>query len=130
MRECEKLDEIFTLQDQRQVSENLTLSHKRVVYVPEDTVENRRVRGRQVTVHEHEDGKMVIRHAGRVLAHHTHPKDVARISQGAIVESKRLGAVLGWIAERQRERDVLRLASKKITLRTKKRIRATAGLTA
>lgn len=130
IRECEKLDEIFTLQDQRQVSENLTLSHKRVVYVLEDTVENRRLRGYQVTVHEHEDGKMVIRHDSRVLAHHAHAKDVARISQGSIVENKRLDAALGWIAERQRERDVQRLANKKITLRVKGRIRATAGLTA
>lgn len=48
MRACEKLDEIFTLQDQRQLGESLTLSHKRVVYVPEDTVEKRRLRGRQV----------------------------------------------------------------------------------
>lgn len=130
MRECENLDEIFTIQDQRKLSENLTLSHKRVVCVLDDTVENRRLRGHQVTVHEHEDGKLTVRHAGRMIPHRAHAKDVARISQGAIVENKRLDAVLGWIAERQRERDVQRLANKKITLRTKARIRATAGLTA
>ena len=96
MRECERLDEIFSLQDQHQLSENLTLSHKRVVYVMEDTVENRRLRGRQVTVHEHEDGKMVIRHAGRVLEHRAHAKDVARISQGSYrrEQAARLGARL------------------------------------
>lgn len=48
MRECENLDEIFTVQDERKVSENLTLNHKRVLYVLEDTVENRRLRGHQV----------------------------------------------------------------------------------
>ena len=42
MRECENLDEIFTVQDERKVSENLTLDHKRVLYVLEDTVEDRR----------------------------------------------------------------------------------------
>ncbi len=45
MRECENLDEIFTVQDERKVSENLTLNHKRVLYVLEDTVENRRPPG-------------------------------------------------------------------------------------
>jgi len=127
MRECEDLDEIFTTQDQRKVSENLTLSHRRVLYVLEDTVDNRRLRGHEVTVHEDEAGRRTIRHAGRVIAHRAHAKDEARISQGAIVENKRLGAALGWIAQRQRERDVQQLAKPKITLRTKKRIRAAAG---
>jgi len=47
MRESEDLDEIFTAQDQRKVSENLTLSHQRVLYILEDTVDNRRLRGHE-----------------------------------------------------------------------------------
>lgn len=130
MRQCEVLNEIFTLQDQRKVSESLTLNHKRVLYLLEDTVENRRLRGHQVTVHEHEDGKLTIRHGGRLIEHRANPKEHARICQGAIVENKRLGVALGWIADRQRERDAKRLTNPKISLRTKARIRATAGLTA
>lgn len=130
MRKCEDLDEIFTVQDQRKVSENLTLNHKRVLYVLEDTVENRKLRGHHVTVHENEGGELTIRHDRRVLWHRAHAKDEARISQGEIVENKRLGAALSWIAERQRERDGKHLANPKISLRSKARIRAVAGLTA
>ena len=130
MREDEDLGQIFTLQEQRKVSENLTLNHKRVLYILEDTVENRKLRGHYVAVHEHENGTLTISHAGRMILFRAHAKDVARISQGAIVENKRLGAALGWIAERQRERDLERLANPKISLRQKKQIRATASVMA
>lgn len=130
MRKCEDLSEIFTVQDQRKVSENLTLHHKRVLYVLEDTVENRRLRGHMVTLHEDADGKLMIRHNGRVLQHRAYAKDEARITQGAIVENKKLGAALGWIAERQRKRDAEDLANPSISLRKKARIRAAADLTA
>lgn len=126
----EDLETIFTLQDQRKVSENLTVNHKRVLYVLEDTVENRKLRGHQVTVHEHENGKLSISHSGRTILFRGYAKDETRISQGAIVENKRLGAALGWIAERQRQRDLERLANPKTSIRQKKRIRATADLTA
>lgn len=127
MRDHEVLDEIFTVQDRRKVSGGLTLNHKRVLYVLEDTVENRKLRGHHLTVHENQDGEITIRHAGRVIRHRAHAKDEARISQGDIVENKRLDAALSWIAERQRERDVEQLADPKISLRNKTRIRAAAG---
>jgi hypothetical protein len=130
MRDCENLDEIFTTQDQRKVSDNLTVSHRRVLYVLEDTVANRRLRGHDVTIHEDEAGKLTIRHAGRLISFRAHAKEESRISQGTIVENKRLGAALGWIAQRQRERDAEQLAKPNITLRTRKQIRAAAGLTA
>lgn len=128
MRQCDTLDEIFTLQEQRKVSQSLTLRYHTVLYLLEDTVENRALRGHQVTVHEHEDGTQTIRHGDRRIRYRAHPKDEARVPQGAIVENKRLGEVLGWIAERQRQRDIERLANPQITLRAKKRIRAAAGM--
>jgi hypothetical protein len=94
----EDLDPILTIQEQRRVSTNLTLTHNRMLYVLEDTVEHRRLRGHRVMVHEHADGTITIRHAGRVLPHRAHAKDTATITQGAIVEHKRLGATLQWIA--------------------------------
>ncbi|MFT4572140.1 MAG: hypothetical protein ACI91F_003038, partial [Candidatus Binatia bacterium] len=130
VHEDENLDEIFTLQEQRKVTENLTLRHKRILYMLEDTVENRKLRGHRIAVSEREDGTIRIVHKGEAVSFRTMPKDEARISQGAVVENKRLGAALGWIAERQQQRDVERLANPKATLRQKKRIRAKAGLTA
>lgn len=43
---------------------------------------------------------------------------------GAVVPYKRLGAALEQIAAQQRPRDVQRLASRKVSLREKKRLRA------
>ena len=53
------------------------------------------------------------------------------VSQGDVVENKRLGAVLAMIQSGQVERDKQRLVSKKISLREKQRrrqARALAGL--
>jgi len=126
----EDLDTILTLQDARRVSANLTLSHQRILYVLADTVDHRRLRGHHVVVHEADDGTITIRHAGRVLPYRAQPKDTARITQGAVVEHKRLGAALQWIAAQQRQRDRERLASRHLTLRTKQKIRTAAGLPA
>ena len=46
------------------------------------------------------------------------------VAAGAIVENKRLGAVLAVIQAAQDQRDQTRLASKKLTIRQKDRIRA------
>ena len=77
----EELDEILTIQEQRRVSTNLTLTHKRILYVLEDTVEHRRLRGHRGAVHEHEDGTIAIRYAGRVLPHRAHAKTRPRSPQ-------------------------------------------------
>jgi hypothetical protein len=123
----ENVAEIFTLQEERSLSEQLTLSYQRTLYVVEDTQENRRLRGHRVTVHEDAAGRITLRHAGRELVHRAQPKDQARITPGAIVENRRLGAALTWIAEQQHARDAARLANPQITLRAKKRIRAEAA---
>jgi hypothetical protein len=123
----ENVAEIFTLQEERSLSENLTLSYQRTLYVVEDTQENRRLRGHRVTVHEDAAGRITLRHAGRELVHRAQPKDQARITPGAIVENRRLGAALTWIAEQQHARDAARLANPQITLRAKKRMRAEAA---
>ena len=102
----EDLDAILTIQEERRVSTNLTLTHNRILYVIDDTPEHRRLRGHRVTVHEQADGTVTIRHAGRVLPHRAHAKDTARITPGAVVEHKRLAATLQWITERQRARDL------------------------
>jgi hypothetical protein len=126
----ENLEEIFTLQEERCVSRQLTLNYNRTLYVIEDSEENRPLRRHRVTVHHDEHGTITIRHAGRALAYRAHPKETARITQGAIVENKRLGDALQWIAEQQRQRDARRLANPKLTLRAKKQIRAEAALLA
>jgi hypothetical protein len=122
----EDLTQIFTLQDTRQIGRQLTVNYKRDLYILEDSVENRRLRGATALLREAEDGALTIWANGRRLAAHRHGKDHAELDPGVVVEHKHLDGVFEWIAAQQRERDAARLANPKITLRDKKRIRAAA----
>jgi len=124
----EDLAQIFTLQETRRITRELTVHYKRDLYVLEDSVANRRLRGATALLSEAEDGTLTIRANGRVLASTLYPKDQARLAPGEVVDHKRLDGVFAWIAVQQRERDAARLAHPKITLRDKKRIRAAAAL--
>jgi hypothetical protein len=118
---------IFTLQATRRISRQLTVNYKRDLYVLEDAVGTRRLRGATALVSEGEDGSVTIRANDRVLAARLYPKAHARIDPGAVVEHKHLAGVFEWIAAQQHERDAARLANGKISLREKQRIRAGAA---
>lgn len=66
---------------------------------------------------------MEIRCNGQTLPFTVFDKN-PQVTQGAVVESKRLDAVLAFIQAGQAQRDLERLASKKLTWRQKERIRA------
>ena len=91
-----------------------------------DWVEHRRlsIRGRRCRVHEYFDGRVELRYEDRCLPF-TVFEEQRRVSQGAIVANKRLGAVLATIQADQRKRDEKTLASPRIRNRRKERIRAT-----
>ena len=127
-RLAEDLAQIFTLPETRRITRELTVHHKCDLYVLEDSVENRRLRGATALLSEAEDGTLTIRANGRVLASTLYPKDHARLAPGEIVDHKRLDGVFAWIAAQQRARDAARLANPKITLRDKRRIRAASTL--
>jgi hypothetical protein len=125
VRDDEDLGRIFTWQEERKLSRNLTLHYKRVIYLVEPGPDTLRLAGEPCLVYEHEDGGVEILHAGKPLPCRVFFDKDPQISQGAIVANKRLGAVLTQIQAEQRERDRQRLASPKLTLRQKQRIRAT-----
>ena len=124
LRSEDDLTRIFTLQETRRISRQLTVHYKRDLYVLEDAVGTRRLRGATALVSEAEDGSVTIRANDRVLAARLYPKAHARIDPGVVVEHKRLDAVFEWIAAQQHERDAARLANPKLSLREKQRIRA------
>ncbi|HXJ34078.1 MAG TPA: ISNCY family transposase [Candidatus Eisenbacteria bacterium] len=126
LRPADDLDQLFTLQETRRISRQLTVHYKRDLYVLADTVANRRLRGTTVTVHEAADGTVTLRANGQELTARLFPKDHACIDPGAIVEHKHLDGVFEWIATQQQQRDAARLAHPKISLREKQRIRAGA----
>lgn len=103
------------------------MNYKRGLYVLEDTVENRRLRRTSALVSAAADGTITIRGNGRVLPYRLHPRDQAVLVPGVVVEHEHLDGAFAWIAAQQRERDAVRLANPKITLRAKQRIRTTTA---
>jgi len=125
VRDDEDLAQIFTWQEDRKLTRNLTLHYKRVLYLVEPGPETLRLAGEICRVHEAADGGIEIFHAGRHLPSRALFDKNPHIAQGAIVANKRLGAALAKIRADQQERDRERLGrGSKLTLRQKERIRA------
>jgi hypothetical protein len=98
LRESDNLEQIFTWQETRIMSRDLVVHYKRVTYLVQPNDETRRLAGnkRQVDVLERIDGTVEIRHQGRSLPYLIHEQQ-PQVSQGEVVENKRLGAVLAAI---------------------------------
>lgn len=124
LRPDEDLDQIFTWQETRRISRQLTVCYKRDLYVLEDSIDNRRLRGTSALIREDAESRVTIQANGRVLAARRFAKDHAEIAPGAIVEHKHLDGAFAWIAAQQQARDAQRLASTKLTLREKQLLRA------
>jgi len=124
LRPEDNLSQLFTLQATRRISRQLTVNYKRDLYVLEDAVATRRLRGATAVVSEAEDGTVTIRVNDRVLPARLYPKDHAQLDPGAVVDYPHLDGVFAWIAAQQQERDAVRLANPKISGREKQRIRA------
>jgi hypothetical protein len=103
----EKLERVFTWQEERRLTQNLTLHYKRMLYIIAPSPEARAAAGRQVLARETNDGAVTIEHKGVALPARAFPKD-ARVDQAAIVENKVLSAALADVQQRQRERDLPR----------------------
>ncbi len=97
------------------------------MYLVEPGPETQALAGQRCRVHEHEDGHVEIRHANKPLPCCVFFDKAPRVSQGAVVANKRLGAVLSKIRRDQQERDRQRLARRSLTNRQKTRIRSAAA---
>ncbi len=129
LRSDDNLEMIFSWQEERTMTRNLVVHFKRSAYLITPGPDTSALGGKPVRVHEWEDGRIEIHCDGRALPFTNFDKN-PQIDQGAIVENKRLDAVLGFIQAGQAERDRERLASKTLTRRQKERIklaRASAG---
>jgi len=124
LRDDEDLDLIFTWQEDRKLSRELTIHYNRVMYLVEPGPETLPLAGERCRVHEYQDGRVEVRHADKRLPCRVFFDKNPHVTQGAIVADKRLGAVLSKIRRDQQERDRQRLASRRLTIRQKNRIRA------
>jgi len=123
LRPEDDLEQIFTWQETRQISRQLTVHYKRDLYVLEDSLENRRLRRKTVLLSEDAQGRVTLRANGRRLAARRFAKDHAELEPGSIVEHKHLDGAFAWIAAQQQQRDAQRLASPQLTRREKRLLR-------
>src|SRR3954469_14525183 len=96
------LDEALTWREERTVTGSLTLHYNKVLFLLDPTDVARGLARKRVTVHEFPDGRLAIRHKGTDLPFRVFDK-LRKVDQAAVVDNKRLGAVLAHIRERQAE---------------------------
>jgi hypothetical protein len=60
VRDDEDLDRIFTWQEERKLSKNLTLHYKRETYLVEPGPETLALAGHRCRIHEREDGRIEV----------------------------------------------------------------------
>jgi hypothetical protein len=99
----EDLGDAFAWKEERTLSRALTLQYDKVIFILEPSDQAKAAIGKRVTVVDHPDGRLSIRYKGADLAYRTFDT-LRQVSQAAIVESKRLGAVLAVIREQQIQR--------------------------
>ena len=117
------LARIFSWQETRLVSKNLTLNYKRVLYVLDPTDAARAARRQRVSIEEREDGSLSFWHSEHELQATAFPKDHS-VRQGEVVDSKRLSSTMDLIRERQRRRAEEKIAKPSTTLRDARLLRA------
>jgi len=98
--EPDRLRDILCLRDERYVGKQLVFSYERRRIVLEENEISRNLAGEYVDSYEFADGRLEFRWKGIKLPYSVFDKD-QRITHAAIVENKRLGAVLEQIRQEQ-----------------------------
>ncbi|WP_180000756.1 MULTISPECIES: ISNCY family transposase [unclassified Acinetobacter] len=99
---AEELDDIFTWREPRRVTNSLTITYDKCVYLLENTEENQRLIGKYLEFLEYPDGTVAIEYQGRKINYSIFDK-LSQLNQREIVENKRLGAVLNHIQQQHEE---------------------------
>ena len=98
------LEDVFAWKEERTLTNNLTVQYDKVLFMLEPNEVTRPLTRQRVTIVDYPDGRIAIRHKGRDLPFRTFDK-LQKVNQAAIVENKRLGEVLAYIAARQQEQN-------------------------
>jgi transposase len=106
----DRLRAILCRRERRYVSRELTLSYDRLRIMLDRTEATVGLAGEYVDTYAFADGGLEVRWRGLLLPYRAFDKD-QRVSQAAIVESKRLGEVLALIKRRQDEQRAPRVLS-------------------
>jgi hypothetical protein len=101
--EC--LEQTFTWQENRTVTNRLTVQYDRVVYLLEPNDVSLDLRRKKIRIYDYPDGSIEIRYDGLPLPYTVFDK-IRQVKQAEVVSNKRLGAVLQSIQEEQIKRTV------------------------
>ena len=99
---AEELDDIFTWRELRRVTNSLTITYDKCVYILENSEENQRLVRKYLEFLEYPDGTVAIMHEGRKINYSAFNK-LAGLQQNAVVENKRLGSVLAHIQQQHED---------------------------
>jgi hypothetical protein len=94
------IGDVFAWKEERTLTNNLTVQYDKILYMLEPNAITRPLARQRVTIIDYPDGRLAIQHNGRNLAYATFDK-LQKVNQAAIVENKRLGEVLAFIAAQQ-----------------------------
>jgi hypothetical protein len=107
LSEDDELDDVFAWREERTVSRSLTLQYDQVLFILEPNEITLALARQKVQVYDYPDGRFAIKHKGLELPYRPFDRR-QQVEQAAVVENKRLGPVLAYIAERQKELDMSR----------------------
>jgi hypothetical protein len=99
---ADNLDEILAWREERTVTQNLTLHYDRMLLILEPTSLARGLVRKKVEVVNYPDGRFAVQFNGTSLAFRQFDK-IQTVQPGAIVDNKRLSAVLAVVKARQAE---------------------------
>jgi transposase len=109
LRADEDLDLLMTWRETRRVTKSLTVQYDKVIYLLDDTSENRKLIHRYVDVWEYPDGRIEIRANESPLSYRQYDR-LTEVDQGMIVDHKRLNSALQIAQAIQKQRDSRRNA--------------------
>jgi hypothetical protein len=92
----DRLEDAFSWQVERTLSQSLTLQYDKVLFILDPTEAAQAAIGKRVTVADYPDGRLVISYQGTPLSYRTFDK-IRKVNQAAVVENKRLGPLLEMI---------------------------------
>lgn len=98
--EPDRLDEVLCWRETRYVGQQLTFSYDRKRIMLKETDTSRGLVGKNVDTYAFIDGRFEVRWKGQSLPHSIFDMD-QRVTHAAVVENKRLGAVLAHVKEAQ-----------------------------
>ena len=97
---ADHLDEVLAWREKRTVTRNLTLHYDRMMLILEPTSLTHGLAGKKVDVVNYPDGRFAVQYAGAVVPFRLFDK-IQTVQPGAIVDNKRLSAVLAMVQARE-----------------------------